>query len=133
MGWKMSLSWWLPLRRGRGSTPCTAGACQQQNQSEALVPYVRSALAGVVLRKNILQKRRYFHLGPTLVNSAPELCVSPQLWGRQEGSDALAWLGESKCCKPGLVLEAVVWGAVSGGSATSGLLVHDVQGPVWMI
>lgn len=47
---------------------CSVVACQQQNQPKALVPYVRSALGRVVVRKKHLQKR-CFHLGPALVTS----------------------------------------------------------------
>ena len=79
------------------SLPCfkccslTVGACQQQNQPEALAPCIRSALGRVVLRKNPLQKRRCFQLGAALVKVAPEPRVPPQPRGRQEGGDAPAW------------------------------------------
>lgn len=53
---------------------CTVGARQQQNPPEALVPYVRPPLGRVVLSKDNLLKRRYFHLGPALVNPEPCVC-----------------------------------------------------------
>lgn len=102
---------------------CAAGACQPQNQPEALLPCVRLRKKKAVLRKNDLPKRRYFHLGPALVN--PELCRRAAMlrhgWGRASAASQ-DWCWE--LCFGELRLVEV---------PPPHFLVRGVQGPVRVV